>query len=61
MTPTITTLNSLNISIYTEARAIEIVSGLNTDTEDAATYTVEKKDHGYAIAVYEDDEFILYL
>ena len=61
MTATITALNSLNTNILTEAAATETAAGLNADAEDPATYKVEKKDHGYAIAVYEDDEFILYL
>ena len=58
---TIAILNSLNVNILTEANATKIADGLNVDAEDPATYKVEKKDHGYAIAVYEDDDFILYL
>jgi len=48
-------------TILTEAKANETASGLNADAEDPATYKVEKKEHGYAVAVYEDDEFILHL
>ena len=61
MTATITALNILNVSILTEAKATEIVADLNAEAEDDATYKVEKKDHGFAVAVYEDGEFVLYL
>ena len=61
MTPTILALNSLNTNILTEAVATETAADLNADAEYPATYKVEKKDHGYAVAVYEDDDFILYL
>ena len=61
MTANIIALNRLHIGILNEANATKIAAGLNADTEDDCTYKVEKKDHGFAIAVYEDDDFILYL
>ncbi len=62
MTPTILALNSLNTNILTEAAANEIAADLNADAEDDCTYKVEKKDHGFAVAVYDEiDDFVLYL
>ncbi len=61
MTANILTLNSLNTNILTLDKATRIVENLNADAEDDCTYKVEKKDHGYAVAVFEADEFILYL
>ncbi len=62
MTSNILTLNSLNTNILTEANATEIVANLNADAKDDCTYKVEKKDHGFAVAVFDEaDEFVLYL
>ncbi len=62
MTPNIIDLNSLNTYILPEAKATEIVAKLNADAEDEDSYKVEKKDHGFAIAVFDSTgEFILYI
>ena len=62
MTATITALNDLNVTILTGSQALDRAESLNADTEDDCSYRAEKKDHGYAVAVYDEDgEFVLYL
>ena len=57
----ITTLNKMNVNILTEDKATQTAAELNASAEVGEAYKVEKLDHGYAVAIYEDGLFILYL